>query len=146
MEREAAKAIDDYDGLPECRQDLGQNLAEKSEQKAKFFHQILDSELPAQEKNKQRMGQEAFSIIAAGGETVARTLTTATYHLLLNTAMLERLRDELREVQSDPRVPLEAKKLEKLPWLVSHPRKLDSMNRLVALSLTFSNPTSRRQS
>ena len=133
MEREAAKAIENYKGLPECEQNLGHSLAEKSEQNANFLQQILDSGLPTQEKSKQRMGQEAFSIVAAGGETVARTLTTATYHLLSNPAMLERLRNELREVQPDPRVLPGVQKLEQLPWLVSHHRTIISMDRLVTL-------------
>lgn len=49
MEREAAKAIENYKGLPEYEQNLGHSLAEKSEQKANFLQQILNSGLPTQE-------------------------------------------------------------------------------------------------
>ena len=119
MESEAAKAIRNYEALPESEHNLGRRLAEKFELKANFLNQILDSNLPAQEKTRQRMGQEAFSIIAAGGETVGRTLTTLTYHLLSNTAFLEKLRNELRDVQPNPQVPIEIQKLEQLPILVS---------------------------
>lgn len=120
MEREAAKAIENYKVLPQCGSKLAHSQDEKPEEKANFLQQILGSGLPEQEKSKQRIGQEAFSIIAAGGETVARTLTIATYHLLSNPAMLDRLRDELRGVEPDPRALLEIQKLEQLPWLVSH--------------------------
>lgn len=116
MEQEAVKAIESYEASAVREQDL----SEKPEQKANFLHTVLNSGLPPQEKRRQRISQEAFSIIAAGGETVARTLTTATYHLLSNRLILERLRNELRGVQTDPWSPMEVQKLEHLPYLVSY--------------------------
>ena len=59
MEREAAKAIDSYPSQIGDEQDLGHGLPEKSEPKANFLYQILSSDLPAQEKTKERIGQEA---------------------------------------------------------------------------------------
>ena len=120
MEGEAAKAIRSYQSRSESEQNLGHGQAEKPVAKGNFLYHILDSNLPEHEKSKQRMGQEAFSIIAAGGETVGRTLSVATYHLLSNPAVLERLRNELKEAQPDLRVPLAVQKLEQLPFLVSH--------------------------
>ena len=128
MEREAEKAIRDHDSLPEQYEQMDKsNMKEISQSKANFLHQILASRLPKEEKASQRMGEEAFSIIAAGGETIARTLTTATYHLLSNPTTLERLRRELRELQPNPHILPEVKQLEHLPWLVSHSKEIVSM-------------------
>ena len=135
MEEEAAKAIERFERTPVHHRDLGSCLVEESEQKPKFLQQILESGLPAQEKSKQRIGQEVFSIIAAGGETVARTLTVATYHLLSNPSMLERLRNELRIVQSDPRGLLEVQNLEHLPWLLGHSLVRALMDEILAYQI-----------
>ena len=124
MEGEAAKAIRSYQCLSDSEQNLGHGQAEKPAPKANFLYQILGSDLPEREKSKQRMGQEAFSIIAAGGETVGRTLSLATYHLLSNPAILERLRNELTEAHPNLRVPLAVTKLEHLPFLVSYHRSI----------------------
>ena len=120
MEGEAAKAIECFERMSVNGTHLGNGVVKSPEQQSRLLYQILKSDLPAQEKSKQRIGQEAFSIIAAGGETVARTLTVVTYHLLSNPPMLERLRHEIKTLQPDPRGRLEIQKLEHLPWLVSH--------------------------
>ena len=116
MENEAAKAVESYEESTIHEKSVED---EKPEQKANFLQTVLDSGLPPQEKRRQRISQEAFSIIAAGGETVARTLTIATYHILTNTSILEKLRTELRTMQNDPWAPMEVRKLEHLPYLVS---------------------------
>ncbi|KAL8933993.1 MAG: hypothetical protein Q9216_006123 [Gyalolechia sp. 2 TL-2023] len=85
--------------------------------KPRLFQQILESNLPAHEKTSSRMGQEGFSVIAAGGETVARTLTVLTYHLLANPDLLLKLRQELKCAQPDLLTPLSFHELERLPWL-----------------------------
>ena len=42
------------------------------------------------------MAQEAFSILTASGDTVARTMTAAMYHLHANPWTLRRLKKELK--------------------------------------------------
>ena len=58
-------------------------------------------------------------MLAAGGETTARVLATATYHLLANkdTALLK-LKNELATVMIKPDSRMGMKTLEQLPWLV----------------------------
>ena len=118
MEIEAAKAIRRRHDTLERDIDEVQTLGVEKKQNGNLLDYILNSRLPEQEKTKHRMGQEAFSIIAGAGETVARTLATATYHLLSNPDVLERLRIELKEVQCDPKLELDIRVLETLPWLV----------------------------
>lgn len=85
------------------------------------FESILANKgLSAAEKGKNRIAQEGFVVLVAGGETTARVLTTATYHLLANpeTALLK-LKEELTFIMPDPDTQVDVKTLEQLPWLVS---------------------------
>ena len=86
-----------------------------------LFESILEQQnLPLEEKQKKRIAQEGFVVIAAGGETTARVLTTATYFLLANkNTFLARMNDEIAAVAPDPAANVSLKTLEQLPWLVS---------------------------
>ena len=76
--------------------------------------------LPAQEKQEDRIAQEAFNVILAGSLTTAVVLTTATYHLLMDQDnCLAKLKEELRAVAEDPYTRVDVRTLEQLPWLVS---------------------------
>ena len=85
------------------------------------FQAIISCEsLPAQEKNEDRIAQEAFNLLVAAGATTAVVLTTATYHLLMNqNDYLARLKQELEAVMEDPYTRVDVRTLEQLPWLVS---------------------------
>ncbi|KAK1856234.1 cytochrome P450 [Colletotrichum chrysophilum] len=80
---------------------------------------ILSSNLPDSEKSYKRMAQEGFSVLTASGDTIARTLTAAIYHLLANPEYLGRLRDELDSVMPDPNTPVHLKSLENLTWFLA---------------------------
>lgn len=86
-----------------------------------IFQSILSSKLlPPQEKERDRITQEAFVVLVAGGETTARVLTTATYHLVANRdTALSRLKEELATIFVDHDSQVDVKDLEQLPWLVS---------------------------
>lgn len=118
MNLEATKAIQAHQNGIESEKSELSGVMTTAEQKPRFLRQILESNLASSEKTAERMGQEAFSIIAAGGETVARTLTTLTYHLITNPPILAELRRELYSAQPDPLTPLQFHELEQLPWLV----------------------------
>lgn len=76
--------------------------------------------MPVEEKRARRIAQEGFLIMAAGGETTARVLTTATFHLLTNKDALTRLKNELETIMPEPDSKVELKVLEQLTWLVSY--------------------------
>ena len=85
-----------------------------------FEHILSNKFLPAKEKEYVRIAQEGFVVLVAGGETTARVLTTATYHVLANReTVLQRLKDELTVTMRDPDTQVDLRTLEQLPWLVS---------------------------
>ena len=93
----------------------------KTDQGTDVFQTIISCEsLPTQEKQADRIAQEAFSLIAAASVTTAVVLTTATYHLLMHkNTYLARLKEELATVMEDSYTRVDVRTLEQLPWLVS---------------------------
>ncbi|KAE8392500.1 cytochrome P450 [Aspergillus alliaceus] len=67
------------------------------------FRAIFSSDLPHAEKSIERMHQEAITLAVAGAETVAATLSVATFHLLHNPHIRRRLDEELAAVVPDSR-------------------------------------------
>lgn len=65
-----------------------------------IFHGILASALPEKEKSMQRMADEAFVLIVAGGETTARVATVIMAHLLQSPELYARLRAAIEPVVS----------------------------------------------
>ncbi|KAL8722842.1 MAG: hypothetical protein Q9225_000729 [Loekoesia sp. 1 TL-2023] len=106
------------------RNDLNQKSVSFSDTKSAksmtVFESILASKgLSAKEKEADRIAQEGFVVLVAGGETTARVLTTATYHLLADKrSALKRLKEELATVMVEPDTQVPVKVLEQLPWLV----------------------------
>ncbi|KAK4998302.1 hypothetical protein LTR66_002448 [Elasticomyces elasticus] len=80
------------------------------------FHEVLNSDLPPQEKTVDRLWQEASIVSIAGTETTAWTLAVITYYLLANPDLLRTLRGELFTVKTEP---VAWKQLEKLPYLTA---------------------------
>lgn len=70
-----------------------------SNQSPNLFDFVYHSSLPAQEKTLNRLAEEAFVVITAGGDTVARALTCGIYHLVSNPLYLDRLREELTKAE-----------------------------------------------
>lgn len=88
------------------------------EEKSDLFRVLLSSDLPPAEKCTLRMVEEACSLLFASGDTSARVLTTALYHLHTNPEHLKRLHDELQAVMPDADSNINVQILENLPWLV----------------------------
>lgn len=84
-----------------------------------IFHTVLDSSLPASEKAVDRITDEAFVMVVAGGETTAKTLTNAVFHLLDNPQWLDRVLAELDQVMPDSSVLAPYTQLEHLPVLTA---------------------------
>ena len=68
----------------------------------------------------QRLLDEGQVIIFAGTETSARALSVGMYYLLNDKSLIEKMREELKQVAHIPDEELTAQKLEPLPYLVSH--------------------------
>ncbi|OKL59413.1 hypothetical protein UA08_05083 [Talaromyces atroroseus] len=81
-----------------------------------IFQALLDSDLSPEEKNADRLQDEAQTLVGAGSETTAKVLSIVTFYLLRNKEMLERLRQELSTVGLDSdKSPLS--QIEQLPYL-----------------------------
>ncbi|KAL8908998.1 MAG: hypothetical protein Q9207_000449 [Kuettlingeria erythrocarpa] len=106
------------------------------------FESILANKgLPAKEKEIDRLAQEGFVVLVAGGETTARVLTTATYHLLANQgSALRRLKDELRIAMAQPDIRVPVKVLEQLPWLTAVIKESFCITALVTSRLPLVSP------
>jgi cytochrome P450 len=93
-----------------------------SEQKWKtpttVLHEIMNSDLPASEKNLDRVTQEVQTIAVAGMETTGAILTVITFFLLKNPEKLRTLQAELRTAIPDATSLPPHQQLEKLPYLV----------------------------
>ncbi|KAL5041487.1 hypothetical protein BDW71DRAFT_217824 [Aspergillus fruticulosus] len=82
-----------------------------------FFHDVLNSNLPAEEKTPERLAQEVQVVIGAGSETTAKMLAWTIYYLLENRDKLEKLKEELNRLDPDQTATLVD--LEKMPYLTS---------------------------
>ncbi|CRG85278.1 Trichodiene oxygenase [Talaromyces islandicus] len=84
---------------------------------------IYQSELlDLEEKTLPRMMAETQALLGAGTETTGNTLSTLTYHVLSNPAILHKLKAELKDAAHGRKSPgglLEFKILDKLPYLQS---------------------------
>ncbi|KAJ0331815.1 hypothetical protein COL5a_002484 [Colletotrichum fioriniae] len=74
----------------------GQNTSNKGVQHRTVFHELLQSNLPPEELSVERLKHEAASITGAGIDTTKTTLALATFHILDNSSVLKRLREELK--------------------------------------------------
>lgn len=84
-----------------------------------IFREVLNSDLPPEEKTIDRLWHDGQTFNIAGAETTAWTLGNITYYLLANPGILRRLQEELRGVVKDGRVEeTSTAELEQLPFLV----------------------------
>lgn len=60
-----------------------------------ILHGICNSDLPASDKTPARIYQEALTFVGAGSETTGSALEHIMYHLLANSAIMDRLRKEV---------------------------------------------------
>lgn len=95
---------------------VGKNMAAKYGHPT-IFAELLDSDLPPQEKSVARLGDEAQLMLGAGIETVTWSLSVATFHIINNPGIFAKLRAELKEALPRADTPLDWQKLEKLPYL-----------------------------
>lgn len=82
-----------------------------------FFHDVLNSALPPEEKSPERLSQEVQLVIGAGSESTSKMLAWTTFYLLENTEKLHKLKEELNRL--DPDYTASLVDFEKMPYLVS---------------------------
>ncbi|KAK7949582.1 Cytochrome P450 monooxygenase sdnE [Apiospora saccharicola] len=95
----------------------GRNMDAKETSRPTIFHDILASDLPAEELSYSRLLHEAMSVNGAGIETTMWTLTVGTFHIINNPHVYRRLKRELTDAMPDPDAILPWEALEGIPYL-----------------------------
>ncbi|KAB8278609.1 putative benzoate 4-monooxygenase cytochrome P450 [Aspergillus minisclerotigenes] len=83
------------------------------------FHELLGSKLPPAELRRDRLRDEAFSLVTAGSGTTAYVLRGTVYHIAANPSVRQRLHDELVTTVPDPQQFPTLATLEQLPYLTA---------------------------
>jgi cytochrome P450 len=86
---------------------------------ATVFHEMLASNLPPEELTHKRMQHESESLIGAGLETTAWTLTLGSFYTLNDPQIHTRLRTELQTAIPDAEQIPSWATLETLPYLTA---------------------------
>lgn len=86
------------------------------------MHEIVDSNLPPEDKTVKRVFSDVATVTGAGFETTSSVLRLIVYHVFSNPVILRRLRAELanaakRSSSPDASIPLHI--LEQLPYLTA---------------------------
>ncbi|TPX25955.1 hypothetical protein DIZ76_011413 [Coccidioides immitis] len=95
----------------------GVNDSYKTVKHRTIFHEVLNSDLPDDQKSDARLGDEAQLIVAAGLITTSWALSVASFHIINDSSVSKRLRDEVNLAQSRSEGPLDWRTLEQLPYL-----------------------------
>jgi cytochrome P450 len=84
-----------------------------------IFNELLESDLPPEEKLHSRLWQEGLVVVGAGTDTTAGTLTVIHFWLLQKPEILQKLRAELEEVMPNKFDSPKLIVVENLPYMVS---------------------------
>ncbi|KAF6758365.1 cytochrome P450 [Ephemerocybe angulata] len=93
------------------------SLLNKSEHET-IYHYLLNPE-NGEEIPQPGLREHAVSMVAAGTETVGNTCTMATFHILNDKRIKDKLTAELEEACPDVESHMPLEKLEKLPYLTA---------------------------
>ena len=86
-----------------------------------IFHQLLSPDAAEGHvvPTVDDLTDEVYIILAAAADTTGNAMTIATYNVVRNLTIYDRLTTELREAFPDPDDDMDYVVLEKLPYLVS---------------------------
>ncbi len=82
-----------------------------------ILYELLRSDLPPQEKQIDRLNEEAQLLVAAGLTTAAWTMSVAAFHIIHTPAVYQQLRRELVAALPDKLAAFDWADVEKLPYL-----------------------------
>jgi cytochrome P450 len=102
---------------------------------------ILNADLPHEERSQDRLAQDGFVAIAAGGDPPARTMTECTYYLLTNTIILKKLLQELDRLMPEVSVLAPMQNLEQSPYLNAVVKEAMRLQALSTARLTVVSPS-----
>ena len=87
-------------------------------QKTIFYDILTNPQLAEEDKTIARLENEGVSVVAAGSNTVAHTLSCISFFVMSDKAILEKLQVELRSVMAEDPEP-KWSQLETLPYLTA---------------------------
>ncbi|KAJ5884198.1 benzoate 4-monooxygenase cytochrome P450 [Penicillium tannophilum] len=97
----------------------GEDTAHEQASHRTVFHELLESKLPPEERKRDRLRDEAVSLVTAGSGTTAYVLRGTAYHISANPAIRQKLHKELvtaiPDVQHFPSLAV----LDQLPYLTA---------------------------
>jgi cytochrome P450 len=97
----------------------GRNEAHKDASHPTILKELIDSNLPPQEKTMERLQHEGQVIVGAGLETVKWTMCVALFHILDKPEIKQCLDAELLKAWPDIDDPPKLAELESLPYLTA---------------------------
>ena len=117
-----------YPGLQDFEKKIteiveGRHEEEKSADHPTIFEELVKSDLPPEEKAVGRLNDEAQLVVAAGLTTTAWAMSVASFHIINNPRIFNKLRKELVQAIPDPTVPVDWLKMEQLPYLCACARE-----------------------
>lgn len=89
----------------------------RDDEKNNIFQELIEGNLPAEEKTLSRLVDEGQTMIAAGQETSSFFLHQATYFILADPDINSQLQAELRQAIPNPDTIPPLARLEELPYL-----------------------------
>ncbi|KAH8804926.1 trichodiene oxygenase [Xylogone sp. PMI_703] len=93
--------------------------AELAKESTTVLLSMIQSDLPVSEKSTKRLTAEAQTLMLAGTDITAMTLTTITYHLLDNPSVFNKLKAEISNAVPDATSLPSWEMLEQLPYLTA---------------------------
>ncbi|PVI05615.1 putative flavonoid 3-hydroxylase [Periconia macrospinosa] len=122
------------------RQDKNIKSAELGSEK-NVWTSILSSKLPPEEKEALRMADEAFTLIAAGGEGTGRAICIGLFYVLSDkSSIMPPLMEELLSVMPEKSSKPSMRALEKLPLLTGIVKETLRIAGLLATRLPLIDP------
>ena len=110
-------------GISSDEKDAGKPAADQDKANGNIFETLLNSDLPPEERSGERLVEDAQIIVGAGSTTTSSALALATYYIITDPAILNKLMTELKTAMPDthqhhhPVLPLI--ELEKFPYLTA---------------------------
>lgn len=110
---------EEYFAQQAAKKDVASEEYATSTRQNTLYHALTASSMPDEEKHPKRMAHDGFEVLLAGSDTTARSMGIATYHIIANPHINERLHEELKTVMPNPDSEVDLPALENLPYLVS---------------------------
>ncbi|PGH11994.1 hypothetical protein AJ80_06892 [Polytolypa hystricis UAMH7299] len=105
-----------------------------------FYDMLDDPVLAPEDKTVERMSQEAFGMVVAGGDTTGRALANLLYHLHANPEWLSRVQRELDGLMPDPTKMAKLPEVESLPALSASIKETLRISDLITDRLILCEP------